>query len=171
MEQPFTNNKSLRVSFFLFSPLTSEHWLFICFIYIAAFMSFHQQVCLYMKLMASQSCNLKVCVFVCVCWCACVHPSIYFMLVFPPMDLHLCVCVCCPLSCAFAPVYSFSSPATFPCFRTSLSCAVCASIFHNPVSCWLSIIHNFWGKVFYLKLLFSAIFCVRDYVQIQACMF
>lgn len=26
--------------------------------------------------------------------------------------------------------------------------------------------HNFWEKVFYLILLFSAIFCVRDYVHV-----
>lgn len=169
MEQPFTNNKSLRVSFFLFSPLTSEHWLFICFIYIAAFMSFHQQVCLYMKLMASQSCNLKACVCLCVFVGVrvCIHPYILCWYFHP----WICVSVCCPLSCAFTPVYSLSSPATFPCFRTSLSFAVCTSIFHNPVSYWLSIIHNFFEKVFYLIVLFSAIFCVRDYVQIQACMF
>lgn len=44
-------------------------------------MSFHQQVCLYMKLMALPSSNSKVCVRVyeCACWCAYVHPSIYFM--------------------------------------------------------------------------------------------
>lgn len=95
MEQPFTNNKSLRVSFFLFSPLTSEHWLFICFIYIAAFMSFHQQVCLYMKLMASQSCNLKACMCLCVFVGVrvCIHPYILCWYFHPWICVCVCVCV------------------------------------------------------------------------------
>lgn len=49
--QHFSSGESKRSSLFqtinawhslsLHLPLTSEHWLFICFIYIAAFMSFH----------------------------------------------------------------------------------------------------------------------------------
>lgn len=75
-------------------PLTSEHWLFICFIYIAAFMSFHQQVCLYRKLMASQSCNSKVCVCCAclVCMCASIH--IFYVGISTQGFASMCVCVC-----------------------------------------------------------------------------
>lgn len=105
MEQPFTNNKSLRVSFFLFSPLTSEHWLFICFIYIAAFMSFHQQVCLYMKLMASQSCNLKACVCLCVFVGVrvCIHPYILCWYFHPWICVSVCVVLCLVLLLQYIP--------------------------------------------------------------------
>lgn len=80
-------------------PLTSELWLFICFIYIAAFMSFHQQVCLYRKLMASQSCNSKV-RKVCVCpsVCVCASSRIFNVGIstqrFASVCVYMCVILC-----------------------------------------------------------------------------
>ena len=101
----------------LLSHLTSEHWLFICFIYIAPFMSFHQQVCLYGKLMASQSCSLKACVSVCVCLFVCIHPYILCWYIHP----WICICVCVWVGgclCVFYPLSSerkstFSWSSTF----------------------------------------------------------
>lgn len=123
-------------------------------------MSFHQQVCLYRKLMASQSWSLKGCVCVRLLACVCAFIHIFYVCIsthgFASVGLWVFVCVCAVLYLCreyqhfheglcfqsniilhfsfhfLPPIPSFSFPAF------SLSHA--ASIFHTYIAHWSSII-------------------------------
>ena len=56
-------------------------------------MSFHQQVCLYGKLMASQSCSLKAPVWVYVCACLCAFIHIFYVGISTHGFASVCVCL------------------------------------------------------------------------------
>lgn len=146
MEQP-SQTINPRRFLSLLSHLTSEHWLFICFIYIAPFMSFHQQVCLYGKLMASQSCSLRACVWVYVCACLCAFIHIFYVGISTHGFASVCVsgwagvCVCSILYLQRenqhfqeAVFFFFLSNITLPRFSLSTSLYLLTSLSLPPPS-------------------------------------
>lgn len=166
MEQP-SQTINPRRFLSLLSHLTSEHWLFICFIYIAPFMSFHQQVCLYGKLMASQSCSLRACVWVYVCACLCAFIHIFYVGISTHGFASVCVsgwagvCVCSILylqrenqhfhEAVFFFFVQYNPPSLFT-FHFSLSpnfslssppLFLCASIFHTFIDYLSSLQHYY----------------------------
>lgn len=114
-------------------------------------MSFHQQVCLYMKLMAFQSSNLRVCVFMSVLFAVNMCTPIAFYFLFPPLDLlqRVCVTVWRKKSTFSLSLVFFSQYNLWLSLLSKFS-SLCAFIYHTCIFIWFFYCH-FFGEAFFCQ--------------------